>query len=636
MQLASSRILVVVAPSNDLGEQLFNEAKKWHELGLIRDFFWIEASEETKQALGDFKLKFQSVSDDPTEVENDFLQFLGGIEVQHLDLVVPWFLGDAAPDEHLALFSVKLGKAISDVLPKAAQIGNVTNKRLFTTLLSIPSIESVGHDLNPVPFGFDLFDQNVYISPEARATPWAGSAPVLSANGTLHFALSQICTVGGVWAGSSESLSAMLRARNYEFTTGNILVMRSITTAVVANGVASQIVIEALTKVGDPEFDLYANTDANDKQRPVALLIGQRQLRDQFVTQRVEEILARSDKAFTYEKREAFVKPDHGRGFAPAVKFFWNFTKETVKGFPLYTKYWFQNKRNKTANSLFGDVVEAVPEGLDGYDEMLRKMLVEVEKFNADAAIQDSIAVSKEAFSQNPGIWKLLREIAFSSVDGFGAKSETKAQVLPTVDDVVSDPAERFEIDPQFAEHLELQDSSIGFEQVAELRQKLAADLSASNIRIDQLREQLIDLQRQREAEAEAQRIADEQAAEEAEAQRVADEQAAEEAEAQRVADEQAAEEAEAQRVADEQAAKEAVSESEEELVSESEEELVAESEELIEAGNEEAPELSAEESQVTKRRAASKSSSVAAKKLVPGSSGSDDKPIDSKKRGKK
>jgi hypothetical protein len=235
-------------------------------------------------------------------------------------------------------------------------------------------------------------------------------------------------------------------------------------------------------------------------------------------------------------------------------------------------------------------------------------MLVEVEKFNADAAIQDSIAVSKEAFSQNPGIWKLLREIAFSSVDGFGAKSETKAQVLPTVDDVVSDPAERFEIDPQFAEHLELQDSSIGFEQVAELRQKLAADLSASNIRIDQLREQLIDLQRQREAEAEAQRIADEQAAEEAEA----------------------------QRVADEQAAKEAVSESEEELVSESEEELVAESEELIEAGNEEAPELSAEESQVTKRRAASKSSSVAAKKLVPGSSGSDDKPIDSKKRGKK
>jgi len=631
MQKASSRLLVVVAPSNETGNQLFLEASKWFELGLIRDLYWIEASTDTKESLKKFKLKFQTVSRDTQTGEDDFLQFLGAIEVKHLDLLVPWFLGESQPDEELALFSLEVAKAISEVLPKSAQIGNSLSKRLYSTLLSVPSIESVGQDLNPVPFGFDLFDQNVYISPEARATPWAGSAPVLSSNGTLYFALSQICTVGGVWAGSSESLSAILRARNYEFTTGNILVMRSITTAVVANGVASQIVIEALTKVGDPEFELYANTDANDKQRPVALLMGQRQLRDQFVTQRVEEILARSDKAFTYEKREAFVKPDHGRGFAKAVKFFWNFTKETVKGFPLYTKYWFQNKRNKTANSLLGDVVEAVPEGRDGYDEMLRKMLVEVEKFNADAAIQDSIAVSKEAFSQNPGIWKLLREIAFSSVDGFGAKAETKAQVLPTVDDIVSDPAEKFEIDPQFAEQLDLQDSSIGFEQVAELRQKLAADLSASNIRIDQLRERLIELQRQREAEAEAQRIADEQAAEEAEAQRIADEQAAEEAEAQRIADEQAAEEE-----LEEEPEEELEEEPEEGLEEEPEEGLEEEPEEGLEEEPEEELEDPAEEPEVLDQKVDSLSGLDDLDIEMPEFSNSDAKPVDSKKRGKK
>lgn len=628
MQLASSRILVVIAPSDDLGRKLFDEAKNWHDLGLIRDFFWIEASEETKQALSEFKLKFQLISDEVGQVENDFLQFLGGIEVQHLDLVVPWFLGDTEPDQDLALFSVKLAKAISEVLPKAALIGNATNKRLYTTLLSVPSMESIGQDLKPVPFGFDLFDQNVYISPEARATPWAGSAPVLATNGTTHFALSQICTVGGVWAGSSESLSAMLRARNYEFTTGNILVMRSITTAVVANGVASQIVIEALTKVGDPEFELYANTDANDKQRPVALLKGQTQLRELFVTQRVEEILARSDKAFTYEKRDAFVKPDHGRGFAPAIKFFWNFTKETVKGFPIYTKYWFQNKRNKTANSLFGDVVEAVPEGLDGYDEMLRKMLVEVEEFNANAAIQDSIAVSKEAFSQNPGIWKLLREITISSVDGFGATAETKAQVLPTVDDVVSDPAEKFAVDPQFAEHLELSDSSIGFEQVAELRQKLSSDLSASNLRIDQLRERLIQLQRLSEEEAEAQRIAEEKAAEEAEAQRLA------EVEAQRIAEEEAAQEAEAQGIANAEAAEEA--QVNEDLEEEPEEELEEEPEEESDKDLEEESETPAEQTEVVEQKVDSLSGLDDLDIEIPEFSNSEDKPADSKKRGKK
>jgi hypothetical protein len=272
-----------------------------------------------------------------------------------------------------------------------------------------------------------------------------------------------------------------------------------------------------------------------------------------------------------------------------------------------------------------GDVVEAVPEGRDGYDEMLRKMLVEVEKFNADAAIQDSIAVSKEAFSQNPGIWKLLREIAFSSVDGFGAKAETKAQVLPTVDDIVSDPAEKFEIDPQFAEQLELQDSSIGFEQVAELRQKLAADLSASNIRIDQLRERLIELQRQREAEAEAQRIADEQAAEEAEAQRIADEQAAED-ELEEEPEEELEEEPE----------EELEEEPEEELEEEPEEELEEEPEEELEEEPEEELEDPAEEPEVLDQKVDSLSGLDDLDIEIPEFSNTEDKPADPKKRGKK
>jgi hypothetical protein len=627
MQLASSRLLVVVGPSNDLGRQLFDQARRWHELGLIREVYWIEASEDTRQSLKSFKLKFQTISEDALHGEDDLFQFLGGIEVKHLDLVVPWFLGDASPDEDLALFSVELAKAISEVLPKAAQIGNALNKRMYSTLLSVPSIESVGKDLKPVPFGFDLFDQNVYISPESRAMPWAGSAPVLAANGITHFALSQICTVGGVWAGSSESLSAMLRARNYEFTTGNILVMRSITTAVVANGVASQIVIEALSKVGDPEFDLYAHTDAGDQQRPVAISAGDRQLRELFVKQQVDEIIARSGKTFLYEQREGFVKLNHLKTFRDRMQFFWNFTKQSVRGFPLYSKNWLLNKRNKAADSLLGDVVEAVPESFDGYDEMLRKLLVEVEEFNADAAIQDSMAISNESFSQDPGIWRLLREIAMSAVDGFGAKGEKKAQVLPNVGDVVRDPAEKFEIEPQFAEYLQIQESSIEFEQVAELRQKLSSDLLASNLRIDQLRERLIQLQRLSEEEAEAQRIAEEEAAEQ---------EAAEEAEAQRIAEEEAAKEAQVEEDLEEELEDEPGEELEEEPGEELEEAPEEELEEEPEEDVEEEPETPAEQTEVVEQKVDSLSGLDDLDIEIPEFSNSEDKPADSKKRGKK
>jgi hypothetical protein len=614
MQLASSRVLVIVAPKTGFGQQLYLEAAKWHELGLIRDFFWIDASQETRESLKQFKLKFRTLSQDALHIEDDFLQFLGGVEVKHLDLVAPWFLGDLPPDQELALLSLEITKAISEVLPKSAQIGNVPNKRMYSTLLSVPSIESVGREFMPVPFGFDLFDQNVYISPESRATPWAGSAPVLAANGTVNFVLSQLCTVGGVWAGSSESLSAMLAVRNYQFTTGNILVMRSITTAVVANGVASQIVIEALSKVGDPEFELYANTDAADKQRPVAIPLADKPLREAYIKDLVDEIIASTDKSFLYVEREGFVKPNHKKKFRERMEFFWNFTKQTIKAFPMYSKNWLLNKRNKAADTLFGDVVEAVPESLDGYDEDLRKMLVDVERFNADVAIQDSMVITREASSQMPAVWRHLREKALSSLDGFGAKSEKKAQVLPTVDDVVRDPAEKFEIEPQFAEHLQLQESSIGFEQVAELRQKLSSDLSASNLRIDQLRERLIQLQRQREEEAEAQRIADEQAAEEAEAQRIADEQAAEE---------ELDNESESESESEEEPEEEFEEEPEEEFDNESEEQL------------EEEPEEAAYEPEVLDQKVDSLSGLDDLDIEIPEFSNSDDKPAASNKRGK-
>jgi hypothetical protein len=288
----------------------------------------------------------------------------------------------------------------------------------------------------------------------------------------------------------------------------------------------------------------------------------------------------------------------------------------------LYTKYWIKNKRNQAADSLFGDVVEAVPESLDGYDEKLRKMLVEVEEFNANAAIQDSMAITAEAFSQYPEIWKLLRENAIMSLDGFGAKPEKKAQVLPTVDDVVSDPAEKFEVDPQFAEQLELPGSSIGFEQVAELRQKLSSDLSASNLRIDQLRERLIQLQRLREEEAEAQRIAEQEAAEEAEAQRIAEEEAAKEAQVEEDLEEELEEEPE--------------EELEEELEEAPEEELEEELEEEPEEDLEQEPETPAEQTEVVEQKVDSLSGLDDLDIEIPEFSNSEDKPADSEKRGKK
>jgi hypothetical protein len=217
-----------------------------------------------------------------------------------------------------------------------------------------------------------------------------------------------------------------------------------------------------------------------------------------------------------------------------------------------------------------------------------------------------------------------------SAVDGFGAKGEKKAQVLPSVGDVVRDPAEKFEIEPQFAEYLQIQESSIGFEQVAELRQKLSSDLLASNLRIDQLRERLIQLQRLREEEAEAQRIAEEEAAEEAEAQRIAEEEAAEEAEAQRIAEEEAAEEAEAQRLAEEEAAEE--TQVDEDLEEEPEEELEEEPEEELE----EEPETPAEQTEVVEQKVDSLSGLDDLDIEIPEFSNSEGKPADSKKRGKK
>ena len=497
------RLAVVLAPKGELGESLMKEAFRWHAAGMINDFIWASADWTKPSEIDRYVLNCVHIADGETGKKFDLFQLLGNFQINRLDLIVPWVLATGVPDEALAQLALKLGAALDQVLPTANQTGRVVTKRLFKSLVSIASIENLENELAPVSISYKQFDANIVVSPEVRATPWAASSPLKSEGHFVPFALAQITAIAGSWWGVDESVTQILSKRGYEFGTGNPILLRTLATAVVAQGVAGRMIVESLSEVGDPTVNIYADYVSSDSNRPRAIANDKAQI-DQLVNPAIDAVIKRHAQDFLYDNSRKPKPVGHDRGWKEAFRFFGQFLKDTVFAFPMHTKNFLLNKVSSFANKTLTDVSEAAPEALQHLDTQLRDRLAEIEKFTADTATQDAIATTTMAYRQDPRIWLSLREAAVGLLDGYGFKGNGHPNVLPSVNFVASDPSDLFTIDEQFAEMLEIAPGQLDEELVGQVRSKALGVLRSSNDQIDEMRSRLVALQRSAAQEAEA------------------------------------------------------------------------------------------------------------------------------------
>jgi hypothetical protein len=253
---------------------------------------------------------------------------------------------------------------------------------------------------------------------------------------------------------------------------------------VVTKGLADRLVSESLDRLASATTSPYEISDPNDLERP-ALVADEVQLIKEQIGRRISVILQVAGEEFTYVSEPKPDELDFSRDWKEAIRFFWQFTRDSVKAMPSYTVDFLKNERSRLVGRQLHNVREAVPERFLGVTLELKQMLDDIQSFRNDNEKQDTLALSSVAYRKNPKVWAALRAVAFGSLDGSDTETGEKPIVLPRVDYVVYDPSARFSVPEEFREKFNLESNEIALAQADELRAVVEADLRATRERME-------------------------------------------------------------------------------------------------------------------------------------------------------
>lgn len=483
---SGSRLAVILAPRGGQGEALANHAAAWISEGILSDFVWVKTDDLNVEGLRKLELQCCFASDTGTGNNFDLFQYLSQVVIDQLDVVVPWVVGDSQADDELWALASALRAALKDGMPNGGSGASVRSKWLYTTLLVMPTTDRAVEGFEKTSREYGEFDLNVYVSPETRSNPWAGSAPLRQGADFDLYALAQIASVAGCWAGTTESLTGLLERKSFRFGQGSFVMLRTMSSMVVTKGLADRLVNESLEKLSTGIVSPYEVSDPNDLDRP-SLIADDAQLVSEQIAKRVKYVLEVAGDELTYISEPKPEAVDFSRDWKEAVRFFWRFTKDVVKAMPRYTGDYLKNEWTRIIDRKLNDVREAVPERYLGVTLELREMLDDIQKFRNDHQSQDSLALSSAAYRKNPKIWATLREVAIGALDGSDSPQGEKPIVLPRVDYVVHDPNARFTVPTEFLEQFGLESTEVTLGQAIELKELVAAEVKSENERLDQI-----------------------------------------------------------------------------------------------------------------------------------------------------
>ena len=493
----NNRLAVILLPDDPQGLALLKVAKSWFDAGILDDFFVLQMKADLAEKLEVLEAPCFTLSTPDTTF--NLFEYFGDVELHRIDVIAPWLLGAKGANDNLANLGLTLTKKIKSIFSTPLTNSVKDSRKVFSVLLSIPTMGE-SQKLKKTRFDYSLYDLNLYISPELRALPWAGATPLKSGDGFEMFAVAQIATAAGAWSNAINPVSKVLQDRDFRFGEGNVVIARFLTSAVVAKGIASKMVVSALQNLQNPEFDVYQISDADDRTRPGKIPADNVSLVEQTMNDRVTEIIQNTNGDLVFSYQEATVLRGEKVSWRQALQEQWEFSVHAVRGFYPHSRRWVKNQSAKLVERLIprrkNQIREPEPEIWLGIDASLNAKVSEILSLYADEASQQARAekAANLSISFQPGLWKQIRETSIGAVDGHKFEDK-KEQVLPNVSYVAADPNARFALKPEV---LELVGSPLGDISIAE-SESLRALLVSKNHELEselaQLKALLVELQ---------------------------------------------------------------------------------------------------------------------------------------------
>lgn len=458
---------VILLPSGEQGQSLFEIAKLWAELRLISPAIWVRAEDLELGKTGPPKVKATVLGNnkkgEPALIEIELFnqlarESLGLVRLVVLRSVVPEADFDQRQDDLADLLSQyldwSLPKSQADTGP-----GIVKPELVKLNLLTVPtehSIENPSRMINP------KFNANFLAAAEDRATPLSGDAFVRweKDSSKFHgFTMMHLCTLAGIWSGLPIGTYELVRP---EVWMGNRLyVSRVFLGAVLTDGLARRASTRVLNQATNHSAGI---TDISgitvDGTVPIEQEADAGESRVDWL---VEKTFDLDNRILQYDRliSEDRVKPKSISAWQQIVNFV-KFSTGKLLAVPLFAAKWVWRLVALTLNAVFqkGDQgieqVTAPEEFFDKRDELVIREIDEIRKtkVKADAALVSPVIPSK--VRSTPDLWTNLRQLIFGMLDGsnlekFGVqKTESGWPIFYKVSSLFKDPAQKLQLpDPE-------------------------------------------------------------------------------------------------------------------------------------------------------------------------------------------
>jgi hypothetical protein len=429
-----SKASIVLLPSGEQGENLLRLAENWAEVGLLGPALWVKPEGVVRQENGPPTIAATVIGVLPDRslltIEVDLFEQLARENLNIIRLVkvrsaAPSRDSDALQDEVVTLIDTYVQYAMPAPDRSMSEINS--QQRLDSlTLLCCTTEYSAKERLSHEQRGAGA---TILASPEDRSTPWSTDAFVRDGDRFLGFVLMHIATAAGLWNGIPVGTLELLESATP--VGQGIWVSRVFFSGVLTDGLARRVAAEVIRDAANPVRAL--------ESPPVGTAFIEDVVRDEYVNLLVTKILDADNAMLRYRRQEKPPLPSQrNRGILEQLAAFLAFAGHKFIQIPKWTWRWIMGRLSARVQETFNgeDGLFVINkqfqhENFDHIDFAMIDQRAEIFHLSGQSKVDVSAPVALGQTRSTPDLWRRIRELIFSSLDGGAGR---QANDFPIID----------------------------------------------------------------------------------------------------------------------------------------------------------------------------------------------------------
>jgi hypothetical protein len=457
-----SGLTIVVLPTGEQGDRLYEVAKLWTELKMLAPAMWVRAElldpkvdgppKQTAIVLGN------KLGGSTAEVRVDLFQQLAR---QPLGLVRLLVVRSALPnvdfdDRQDTLVSL-LSKYLDWSMPATTSRSEASENLTVLVKLNLLTAPTNHEAQESARFVNHLFNANFVAATEDRATPNSGDAFVRYESTSLKFAgftMMHVASIGALWTGLPQGTHELVKPGVW--MGDKVYVSRVFLSAILTDGLARRASTRVLDSAGDANSGFVDLNIGLPIEGTVPIPDSGY---DSWVEWMVQQSFLFDDGVLSYKStRDAEESKVRDLTVVGQIIEFFKFCADKLLRVPYFATLWLYRALVRSLNSTFqggnrgASAIAEPEERMDKRDQMLLEKLASVQdtKAKADAALVSPVTPSK--VRSTPELWNKIRRLVFGMLDGsnleqFGVtRSENGWPIFYKVSAVFNDPSQKLSV----------------------------------------------------------------------------------------------------------------------------------------------------------------------------------------------